>query len=503
MVWRRRRDFKPAPEAASSVVADASALSSRASIAGTIPASLFGKCAEALPNSLTPKKMGVPMISIYGATLVLIMELGNMIKHAILASGLVLFPFWIGRASGQAQPAGGGSDLHFRLPEAPDFRGVLDSADSSGACRAHFAVTKDEPEYEHNLAEGHFLVVAGKFADGIPQQGGVGAAEVTRVLKDNVVQFRVRPAAAKKFKAGEDIWLVRPICATTDDMNAVADYVEIAKSSNPNSGVMAGSDFALLAAEENRLRQIGLALASYATANGRFPPAAYYNKKGQPTVSWRVLILPYMEQGDLFKKFDLEQPWDSARNKPLLAKMPAEYRDNLYGESTAPYTCVAAVTGPGTIFPIPSASAQDGDDAIAKTGSRLRDITDGTSKTLLAGSVGPAEKIPWTKPVDVLCDEKFQPLGKPGSFATPYKTQGQSVGLFLFADGHVSPIANSIELDVFKALTTRAGSEPIDDEKIPSPKTSPENFQILLTVPRAPGSKPATLSLKALDKDRP
>ena len=50
------------------------------------------------------------------------------------------------------------------------------------------------------------------------------------------------------------------------------------------------------------------------------------DKDGKPLLSWRVLILPYVEQEDLYKQFHLDEPWDSEHNKKLIEKMPAVYR---------------------------------------------------------------------------------------------------------------------------------------------------------------------------------
>jgi len=46
----------------------------------------------------------------------------------------------------------------------------------------------------------------------------------------------------------------------------------------------------------NNMKMLGLALHNYHDANGRFPPAFVVDKAGKPLYSWRVLILPYIEQ---------------------------------------------------------------------------------------------------------------------------------------------------------------------------------------------------------------
>ncbi|MFM8726754.1 MAG: DUF1559 domain-containing protein, partial [Planctomycetaceae bacterium] len=67
----------------------------------------------------------------------------------------------------------------------------------------------------------------------------------------------------------------------------------------------------------NNLKQIGIALHGYHDATGDFPPAVVRDKDGKPLYSWRVLILPYLEQGNIFSKWKRDEPWDSPNNKPL------------------------------------------------------------------------------------------------------------------------------------------------------------------------------------------
>src|ERR1700731_3796855 len=75
----------------------------------------------------------------------------------------------------------------------------------------------------------------------------------------------------------------------------------------------------------NNLKQIGLAFHNYHSANNAFPRAAITDKQGKPVLSWRVAILPYIEQQELYKKFKRDEPWDSPHNKALLKEVPTTY----------------------------------------------------------------------------------------------------------------------------------------------------------------------------------
>ena len=75
----------------------------------------------------------------------------------------------------------------------------------------------------------------------------------------------------------------------------------------------------------NNIKQIMLAMHNYISANSSFP-RDITDKNGKPLLSWRVAILPYVEQGVLFDKFKLDEPWDSPHNQELLKYMPLVYQ---------------------------------------------------------------------------------------------------------------------------------------------------------------------------------
>jgi hypothetical protein len=194
----------------------------------------------------------------------------------------------------------------------------------------------------------------------------------------------------------------------------------------------------------NNVKQLALAMHNYHAAYNRFPPAAIADANGTPLLSWRVAILPFVEGQNLYKEFHLDEPWDSAHNKKLLAKMPRVYAP-LNVEVKEPNTTFYKVfTGKGTPFEDPK-------------GQTIADITDGTSNTLMVvEGDGP---VPWTKPEDLPYDpeKKLPKLG--GQF-----DNGFVAG---FCDGSVRFISHKISEKTLKKLITRNAGEQLEADEIP------------------------------------
>ena len=80
-------------------------------------------------------------------------------------------------------------------------------------------------------------------------------------------------------------------------------------------------------ASSRKMKQIGLAMHNYHDANKSFPAQASFDASGRPLLSWRVLLLPYLEQNELYKQFHLDEPWNSEHNRKLIAKHAGGLRD--------------------------------------------------------------------------------------------------------------------------------------------------------------------------------
>lgn len=196
---------------------------------------------------------------------------------------------------------------------------------------------------------------------------------------------------------------------------------------------------------QNNLKELALGMINYADANGgTIPPATVYSKDGKALYSWRVLLLPYLEQQELYKQFKLDEPWDSKNNKPLLEKMPAVFAPVAGATKDKHSTFYQVIVGKGAAF--------EDKEKIRFPAS----FTDGTSNTILI--VEAADAVPWTKPADVVFDPekelpKFGGLFKDGFHAA-------------FADGSVRFINKKADKATLKAVITRNGGEVIDPDKL-------------------------------------
>ena len=194
----------------------------------------------------------------------------------------------------------------------------------------------------------------------------------------------------------------------------------------------------------NNLKQIGLGLFNYvdASENSAFPPPVLYSDNGTP-YSWRVAILPYIEQQPLYEAYHFDEPWDSPANRIVLENMPATYNEPA-SDNDPTHADYFAFVGPTTLLGMP------GEPTMI---SRIRD---GTSNTIAV--VGVERAIPWTKPEDIPIDPDFQaPLPE---LRGPYP----DLFIALFADGSVRSIKKSIDPNTLKSLITRAGGEVITME---------------------------------------
>jgi len=201
---------------------------------------------------------------------------------------------------------------------------------------------------------------------------------------------------------------------------------------------------------QDNLKKIGIAGHNYHDARLGLPTNIFSAAKedNTPLLSWRVALLPYLDQKALYDQFKLDEPWDSAHNKQLIEKMPKIY-EAVRVKAKAGETYYQMFEGKEAVL----------DNKREKGGSlKLILITqlNGTSNTGWVFEAG--EPVIWTKPADMPFD-KDKPLPKLG---------GMFDGEFnaLFCDGHVQRIKKNPDEEIMKSIIMWRNTKVFDTSKL-------------------------------------
>ena len=192
---------------------------------------------------------------------------------------------------------------------------------------------------------------------------------------------------------------------------------------------------------KNNLKMIGLALHNYATDHGAFPPAYTVDERGQRLHSWRTLILPYLDQKDLYAKIDLSKPWDDPVNTSARQTAVTTYLCPEVARSFET-TYLAVVTPESFLQPTKPA--------------KVDEIKDGTSETLMVIEVPAAKAVHWMDPSDA--DDSL--LSQIFSLPKPNHETGTHAGL---VDGSVRFLGKNIPASTLHALITASGKDVVGD----------------------------------------
>jgi hypothetical protein len=198
----------------------------------------------------------------------------------------------------------------------------------------------------------------------------------------------------------------------------------------------------------DKLKQIGIAMHNYQDVTSSFPinvpPADIDPSTGLPYLSWRVYLLPFIEQVPLFRQFHLNEPWNSPNNIQLLNDVPEIYRSRgLPANSTL--TGFQVFYGPGGYtYQVNSDGA---------SGPRSRDVIDGLTNTIAVFETGPQNAVPWTRPD---ADITYNPANPLGALTNP----GDYFLAAMF-DGSVRSFDPALDPSTFNEFVTLAGGETI------------------------------------------
>jgi len=202
--------------------------------------------------------------------------------------------------------------------------------------------------------------------------------------------------------------------------------------------VQSARDAARRMQSSNNLRQLIISFHNFHDSFSRFPTRTVKDDDGKSLLSWRVELLPFLGETELYNEFHRDEPWDSEHNKELIERMPAFYR---HPNSKAE---------PGmTVYLAP----YNGETVWDLESPMIQKITDGTSNTIMIVEVDDSAAVPWTKPDDFDLSE-----------GNLLEVLGQSVGggNCAFADGSVRFISENIDKETLKALMTSAGGEVVN-----------------------------------------
>ena len=193
---------------------------------------------------------------------------------------------------------------------------------------------------------------------------------------------------------------------------------------------------------KSNLEKIYLALDAYAREHGTYPPAYTVDEKGKPMHSWRVLLLPYLDENQLFSKYDMTKPWDDPINMQAVGRRMPEVYGCPNMNSSRDETSYMVVCGPTLVF-----------DGVTKR--RPEDITDKMSETMLVIEVADTD-VHWMEPVDLSVTSMTWIVNADKGIGSHHSTPGMHV---LTADGVVHHLEEMTPPEELQSIATRGGGE--------------------------------------------
>jgi hypothetical protein len=200
----------------------------------------------------------------------------------------------------------------------------------------------------------------------------------------------------------------------------------------------------------DNLHTIALALHNYHDDHHCFPPAYIADTEGRPMHSWRVLILPYLDQQALYERYDITQPWDAPDNANLAEEFPTPevYRcpsDAHDGAGSPDDTSYLAIVGPHTCWP--------GAEPVS-----LDQVSDDSEETLLVVESSDSG-IHWMEPRDLHISQMAMTVNPDTAqgIASPHPG-----GAFVMrVDGAVRFVANDLDAETLRRLIERDDGERV------------------------------------------
>jgi hypothetical protein len=268
------------------------------------------------------------------------------------------------------------------------------------------------------------------------------AKDLNALVAAGLLAARVAPNVRRDLPFVDQLTTVLRPQVEGDQLRVVFDEGAASVAQMSKSFIQAAQKKARITQSVNNLKQIALAIHNYADAFRGLPAHAIYSKDGKtPLLSWRVAVLPYLVQDNLYRQFKLDEPWDSEHNKKLIPLMPMVYLDpNAPAANEPGRTNYQIFVGGGAAW-----------ERSPKQLTFPKTFADGTSNTIMIAEAG--DPVVWTKPDDLEYDPA-KPLPKLGTDPT---------GGFIaaMADGSVRVITPKVTEKTLRAAITAAGGETL------------------------------------------
>jgi hypothetical protein len=191
------------------------------------------------------------------------------------------------------------------------------------------------------------------------------------------------------------------------------------------------------------MKQIVIAFHHYHVSHKEFPPLYTVDKNGNPLHSWRVLILPYIEQNALFESIRLDEPWDS------------EYNKQFHNLKIPIYSCPGPKADPNKRC---NYVVIEGQPLTPNEKTDFSNITDGMSNTISIIEV--KEPFCWMDPkANITLKDLEKGINQKDSVIGEPKGKGINIGLW---DGSAKQLPNDTPIKVLKALATANGKDQDD-----------------------------------------
>lgn len=215
---------------------------------------------------------------------------------------------------------------------------------------------------------------------------------------------------------------------------------------------------------EQNLRRIYRAFAERADADGTYPPAFTTDAEGRKLHSWRVLLLPYLGEAELFAQIRLDEPWNSEWNSQFHARTPDVFKCASTPKSFDDKSCQCA-------FSVVLSDAESGVETAFRADGRSvapEEIRDGAANAILC--VERATPVCWMAPdseptaARVLAENE-KPSRERVDFGGGH---GRGANVLMF-DGSTRFLSEKIDGGVLRLLLGIADS-PVSTEPVAPPE---------------------------------